>query len=43
MVVMNELEQPMISYYRYVIYLEKFRKIIQQTEKECLERFWIFN
>ncbi len=31
---MNDLEQPMLSY--YVIYFEKVRKIMQQTEKEAL-------
>ncbi len=34
MVIKNDLEQPMCSY--YVIYFEKFRKIILQTEKEFL-------
>ncbi len=32
--IMNDLEQPMLSY--YVIYFEKFRKIMQRTEKEAL-------
>ncbi len=32
---MNDLEQPMFS--SHVIYFEKFRKIIQQTEKEALK------
>ncbi len=32
MMIMNDLDQPMFSY--YVIYFEKFRKIIQQTEKK---------
>ncbi len=44
MVVINVLEQPMLSY--YVIYFEKFRKIIQQTEKEaviCLIYMFISN
>ncbi len=31
---MNDLEQPMLSY--YVIYFEKFRKIMQRTEKDAL-------
>ncbi len=31
---MNDLEQPMLSY--YVIYFEKLGKIIQQKEKEAL-------
>ncbi len=31
---MNDLEWPMISY--YVIYYEKFTKVMQQTEKEAL-------
>ncbi len=34
-VIMNDLEQSMLSY--YVTYFEKFRKIIQQTEKEPLK------
>ncbi len=34
MVMMNDLEWPMLSY--YVIYYEKFRKVMQQTEKEAL-------
>ncbi len=34
MVIMNDLECPMLSY--YVIYYEMFRKGIQQTEKEAL-------
>ncbi len=34
MVIMNNLEWPMISY--YVIYYEKFRKVMQQTETEAL-------
>ncbi len=33
MVIMNDLEQPMLSY--YVIYYEKFRKAMQRTEKEA--------
>ncbi len=36
MVIMNDLEQSMDSY--YVIYFEKFRKNIQQTEKEALTK-----
>ncbi len=31
---MNDLEWPMLSYYE--IYYEKFRKIMQWTEKEAL-------
>ncbi len=34
MVLMNDLEWPMLSY--YVIYGEKFRKIMQRTEEEAL-------
>ncbi len=34
MVIMNDLEQPMFSY--YVIYFEKFRKVMQRTEKESI-------
>ncbi len=34
MMIMNDLEQQMLSY--YVIYFEKFRKIIQQTQNEAL-------
>ncbi len=34
MVIKNHLEQPMLSY--CVIYFEKFRKIMQRTEKEAL-------
>ncbi len=34
MVIMNDLEQPMLWY--YVIYFEKFREIMPQTEKEAL-------
>ncbi len=34
MVIMNDLEQPMLSY--YVIYFEKFRKIMQWTERKAL-------
>ncbi len=33
--IMNDLEWPMLLY--YVIYYEKFRKIIQGTEKEALK------
>ncbi len=36
MVIMDDLEWPMLSY--YVIYYEKFRKVMQQTEKEALSR-----
>ncbi len=31
---MNDLEWPMLSY--YVIYYEKFGKVMQRTEKEAL-------
>ncbi len=31
---MNDLEQPMLSY--YMIYSEKFKKVMQLTEKEVL-------
>ncbi len=34
MVIMNDLGWPILSY--YVIYYEKFRKIMQWTEKEAL-------
>ncbi len=34
MVIMNDLEQQMLSY--YVIYFEKFRKVMQLSEKEAL-------
>ncbi len=34
MVIMNDLEQPLLSY--YVIYFEKFRNVMQRTEKEAL-------
>ncbi len=34
MVIMNDLEWPMHSY--YVIYYEKIKKVMQQTEKEAL-------
>ncbi len=34
MVIMHDLECPMLSY--YVIYYEKFRKVMQQTEKVAL-------
>ncbi len=34
MMIMNDLEQQMLSY--YVIYFEKLRKIIQQTQNEAL-------
>ncbi len=36
MVIMNVLEWPILSYYMYVIYYEKFRKVMQRTEKEAL-------
>ncbi len=35
MVIMNDLEWPMLSY--YVIYYEKFIKFMQRTEKEALK------
>ncbi len=34
MVIMNDLEWQMLSY--YVTYYEKFRKIMQRKEKEAL-------
>ncbi len=34
MVIMNNLEWPMLSY--YVIYGEKFKNVMQGTEKEAL-------
>ncbi len=34
MVIMNDLEWPMLSY--YVIYYETFKKVMQRTEKEAL-------
>ncbi len=34
MVIMNDVEWPMLSY--YVIYYEKFRKVMQWTEKVAL-------
>ncbi len=37
MVIMNDLEWPMLSY--YVIYYEKFRKIMKRTEKVPLIKF----
>ncbi len=33
MLIMNDLEWPMFSY--YVIYYEMFRKVMQRTEKEA--------
>ncbi len=36
MVIMNDLEWPMLSY--YVIYYEKFRKVMKQTEKVALNK-----
>ncbi len=33
---MNDLELPMLSYAYYVIYNEKFKNVMQQTEKEAL-------
>ncbi len=35
---MNDLECPILSY--YMIYYEKFRKVIQRTEEEALTRVW---
>ncbi len=40
MVIMNDLEWPMLSY--YVIYYETFRKVMQWTEKETLMYGWEF-
>ncbi len=37
MVIMNDLEWPMFSY--YVLYYKMFRKIKQQAEKEALIHF----
>ncbi len=37
--IMNDLEWPMLSY--YVIYYEKFRKVMLRTEKEALTWVWI--
>ncbi len=34
MVIINDLEWPMLSY--YVIYYEKFRKVTKRTEKVAL-------
>ncbi len=34
MEIINDLECPVLSY--YVIYYEKFRKVMQRTEKEVL-------
>ncbi len=34
MLIMNDLEWPMLSY--YVLYYEKFWKVFQWTEKEAL-------
>ncbi len=34
MAIVNDLEWPMLSY--YVIYYERFRKVMQQTEKVAL-------
>ncbi len=38
MVFMNELEWPMLSY--YVIYYDKFRNVMHQTEKEAFFNIW---
>ncbi len=38
MVIMNDLEWPMLSY--YVIYYERFRKDMQRTEKVALSWKW---
>ncbi len=38
MVIMNDLEWPMLSY--YVSYYEKFRKVMQQTENEALNELF---
>ncbi len=35
MVIMNDLEQLMLSY--YVIYFEKFRKVMQQAEERSFK------
>ncbi len=34
----DDLEWPMLSY--YVIYCEKFRKVLQRTEKVALTEIW---
>ncbi len=40
MVIMNDLEWPMLSY--YVIYDEKFKNVMQWTEKEALNMIaWV--
>ncbi len=38
MVIMNDLEWPMLSF--YVIYYEKFRKVMHWTEKVALNMAW---
>ncbi len=39
MVIMNDLEWPMLSYYE--IYYEKFRNVMQQPEKDVmLQYYW---
>ncbi len=40
LVIMNDLELPMLSY--YVIYYEKFKKVMWQTEKEALGMFVLY-
>ncbi len=39
MVIMNDFEWPMLLY--YVIYDEKFKNVIQRTEKVALRRYHI--
>ncbi len=39
MVIMNDLEWPMLSY--YVIYYEQFRNVMQWTEKVALIMFTV--
>ncbi len=39
MVIMNDLDKPMLSY--YVIYYQKFKKVMQQTEKEALSCLFV--
>ncbi len=40
MVIMNDLEWPILSY--YVIYYEKFKNVMLQTEKEVLILVHVF-
>ncbi len=36
---MNDLDRPMLLY--YVIYYQKFKKVMQQTEKEALSCLFV--